>query len=94
MPHLLRQLDQRRFLGFPIWEFSFRSLPRLYGRIFVRDIALRHPVRTVQGMLAYRRFSRRGRQEGDITHLYAGAEADLREEIAEADGGFLVARDW
>jgi hypothetical protein len=91
MPHILRQLDRRRFLGFPIWEFSFRSLPRLYGRIFVRDIALRHPLRTLQGMVAYRRFSRRGRREGDITHLYAGTEAGLRERIAEADGGFLVA---
>jgi hypothetical protein len=91
MPHILRQLDQRRFLGFPIWEFSFRSLPRLYGRIFVRDIALRHPLRTLTGFLAYRRFARRERREGDVTHLYAGTETDLREEIVEADGGFLVA---
>jgi hypothetical protein len=91
MLHILRRLDQRRFLGFRIWEFSFRSLPRLYGRIFVRDIALRHPMRTLQGMLAYRRFSQRGRREGNITHLYAGTEADLRQEIVGADGGFLVA---
>ena len=91
MSHILRTLDQRRFLGFSIWEFSFRSLPRLYGRIFVREIALRHPLRTLTGLLAYRRFARHPRREGDITHLYAGTEADLREEIIEADGGFLVA---
>ena len=91
MPHILRTLDQRCFLGFSIWEFSFRSLPRLYGRIFVRDIALRHPLRTLTGLLAYRRFARHPRQEGDVTHLYAGTEADLRDEIGEADGGFLVA---
>jgi hypothetical protein len=91
MPHILRTLDQHHFLGFPIWEFSLRSLPRLYGRMFVRDIALRHPLRTLTGLLAYRRFSRRPRWEGDVTHLYAGTEAHLREEIVEADGGFLVA---
>ncbi|HUX77601.1 MAG TPA: hypothetical protein VMY40_13295, partial [Anaerolineae bacterium] len=61
MPHILRTLDQRCFLGFSIWEFSFRSLPRLYGRIFVRDIALRHPLRTLTGLLAYRRFARHPR---------------------------------
>jgi hypothetical protein len=91
MIHILRKLDQHRCLGFPIWEFSFRSLPRLYGRIFAREIVLRHPLRTLQGMLAYRQFSRQGRQEGGVTHLYAGTEADLRDEIVEVDGGFLVA---
>jgi hypothetical protein len=91
MPHILRSLDQRRFLGLPVWEFSFRSLPRRYGRIFVQDIVLRHPLRALQGLLAYREFSRRGRREGDIAHLYAGTEADLRREIVGADGGFVVA---
>jgi hypothetical protein len=91
MLYILRRLDRRRFLGFSVWEFSFRSLPRLYGRIFVWDIILRHPVRALQGLLAYRQFSRRGRQVGDITHLYDGTEADLRQEIIGADDGFLVA---
>ncbi len=91
MLHILRRLDRRRFLGFPVWEFSFRSLPRLYGRVFVRDIVLRHPARALQGLLAYRQFSRRGRPAGDITHLYDGTEADLRQEIVGADDGFLVA---
>jgi hypothetical protein len=91
MYDVLRQLDRRRFLGFPIWEFSIRSLPRLYGRIFLRDIVLRHPLRTLNGMLAYRRFHQGGRCEGDITHLYDGTEADLREGIVETDGDFLVA---
>jgi hypothetical protein len=91
MLHILRRLDRRRFLGFPVWEFSFRSLPRLYGRIFVWDIALRHPVRALQGLLAYRQFSQQGRRTGDTTHLYSGTEADLRQEIVRADGGFLVA---
>jgi hypothetical protein len=90
MYEILRQLDRRRFLGFPIWEFSLRSLPRLYGRIFLGDIVLRHPLRTLNGVLAYRRFEQRQR-EGDITHLHEGTEADLREGILKTDGGFLVA---
>jgi hypothetical protein len=91
MYDILRQLDRRRFLGFPIWEFSFRSLPRPYGRIFLRNIVLRHPLRTLNGVLAYLRFQQRGGQEGDITHLHDGAEADLRDEILKTNGGFLVA---
>jgi hypothetical protein len=91
MIHMLRQLDEHRFLGFPIWEFSFRSLPRLYGCIFLRDMLLRHPLRTLKGMLAYRRFFRQGQREGDVTRLYAGTEADLREAILAGDGRFLVA---
>jgi hypothetical protein len=91
MLHVLRTLDRRRFLGFPVWEFSFRSLPRLYGRVFVWDIVLRHPLRALQGLLAYRQFSRRGWQAGEITRLYSGTEADLRRDIVGLDGGFLVA---
>jgi hypothetical protein len=91
MSHILRQLDKRRFLGLPIWEFSFNSLPRLYGRIFLRDILLQHPLRTWKGMLAYRRFLRQGRWDERIAHLYDGMEADFREEILKAPGGFLVA---
>ena len=53
MSYILRQLDKRRFHGLPIWEFSFKSLPRLYGRIFLWDIVLWHPLRAWNGMLAY-----------------------------------------
>jgi hypothetical protein len=35
-------------------EFSFRSLPQAYGRTFVRRIVLRHPLRMLRGLLAYR----------------------------------------
>ena len=91
MYNILRQLDRRRFLGFSIWEFSLRSLPRLYGRIFLRDIVLRHPLRTLKGMMTYRHLYQRCRSEGDITHLYDGTEAGLREGILKTDGGFLVA---
>ena len=91
MSHVLRQLDKRRFLGFPIWEFSFNSLPRLYGRIFVWHIVLRHPLRTWQGMRAYRRFFRQQRWQGGTARLYDGTQVDFREAIVEAGGRFLVA---
>jgi hypothetical protein len=92
MFRVLRALDGHRFLGFPIWEFSLRSLPREYGRLFLREIVLRHPLRTLEGLLAYRRFSRTGRWEGTMVHLGDGTAADLREEIRGAGGGgFLVA---
>jgi hypothetical protein len=48
-------------------------------------------LRTLNGLLAYRRHIRQARPEGDITHLYTGTEADLKQEIIQADGGFLVA---
>jgi len=85
MLHFLRTLDRRRFLGFPIWEFSFRSLPRRYGRMFLRDIVLRHPVRSVQGMLAYRRIYREGRQAGAASLPFA-VDGDASLPFA-VDGG-------
>jgi len=66
---MLRGLDRRRFLGFPIWEFSFRSLSRLYGRLFLREIVLCHPLRTLAGLRAYRRVVR---DVGPITRLFPG----------------------
>lgn len=91
MSRILRQLDKRRFLGLPIWEFSFSSLPRLYGRIFLWDIVLQHPLRAWKGMLAYRRFFRQGRWDERIARVYDGTEAEFREQILKAPGGFLVA---
>jgi hypothetical protein len=91
MLQVLDRLDKSRFLGFPIWEFSFRSLSRQYGHTFLRDIVLRHPWRTLNGLLAYRRHFRQARPAGDITPLYTGTEADLKQGIIQADDGFLVA---
>jgi hypothetical protein len=90
MLHILRTLDRRRFLGLPIWEFSLRSLPRPYGRLFLREIVLRHPLHTLEGLLAYRRFSRLERWEEAVIHLGDGTAADLQEEIRQAEGGSLL----
>ena len=76
---LLRRLDARAFLGFRVWEFSFKSLFRRYGYTFFRQIMLKHPYRTIEGCLSYRRFLQEGRVEGDITTL--GEKVEGREEL-------------
>jgi hypothetical protein len=63
----------------------------VYGRVFVRDVVLRHPLRTLKGIRAYRRFPWQAQLEGDVTRLSAGTEADLPQAIAGTDGRFLVA---
>ncbi|MFB3787683.1 MAG: hypothetical protein ACE15F_15080 [bacterium] len=52
---LLEWLDANRFLGVRIWDFSFRSLLRVYGRDFMKSVILRHPVQTFHGIRRYRR---------------------------------------
>lgn len=89
---ILGSLDRRRFLGFPIWEFSLRSVPRLYGRMFMRDIALRHPVRTVQALLAYRHFYRHDHREETIINVGVERASNGQEETPPGQsGGLLVA---
>jgi len=91
MLRILRRLDQSRFLGLPIWEFSFRSLPRRYGRLFLREIAFRHPVRTWRGLSAYRGFYRHLRPDGEMIRLFGGDLAEWRQNTVALDEGFLVA---
>lgn len=92
---ILQKLDRRKFLGFPIWEFSYRSFFRQYGHFFLREIALRHPLRTLAGLWAYRQVMR---SERPVTRLCAGdEEAFLQRTCSESRGnagqgdGFLVA---
>ncbi|MCR4408022.1 MAG: hypothetical protein NUW24_14075 [Anaerolineae bacterium] len=92
---ILRELDRRKFLGFPIWEFSYHSFFRQYGHFFLREIALRHPLRTLAGLWAYRQVMR---NDGLVTRLCAGdEEAFLQWTCSESRGnacqgdGLLVA---
>jgi len=88
---MLHKLDEKAFLGFQVWDFSFRSLPHRYSSAFLKEIVFRHPLRTLLGLLAYRRLVHGGRRGGDITHLFSGAEEDFQRRVAEGEGGFLVA---
>jgi hypothetical protein len=88
---LLRKLDEKAFLGFRVWDFSFRSLPHRYSRAFLKEVILRHPLCTLSGLLAYRRLAYGDRRRGDITYLFSGTEEDFQRKVAEGEEGFLVA---
>ena len=88
---LLRKLDEKAFLGFRVWDFSFRSLPHRYSRAFLKEVVFRHPLRTLSGLLAYRRLVHGDRRRGDITYLFSGAEKDFQRRVVEGEGSFLVA---
>jgi len=88
---LLSRLDASSFLGFRIWEFSFRSLGTEYGLTFLKDIVLRHPLKTLEGVLKYRSIFREGRDHGDVTLLFEGSEDDLVARLATARSQLLVA---
>ncbi|HID86036.1 MAG TPA: hypothetical protein EYP55_01495, partial [Anaerolineae bacterium] len=87
---LLRRLDERAFLGFRIWEFSSKSLFRRYGHTFFKQIMLKHPFRTIEGCLSYRRFLREGRVKGDITYLIEGEVGDFLQDVVAGREELLV----
>jgi len=88
---LLRKLDEKAFLGFRVWDFSFRSLTHRYGSAFFKKVVFQHPLRTLSGLLAYRRLVHGDRRRGDITCLFSGAEEDFQRRVARGEGSFLVA---
>lgn len=89
--NLLKRLDDRSFLGLRIWEFSFHSLRRRYGLTFVSRIAIRHPLRTIGGILKYQRLFRQGREEQGITFLFEGGEQAFVERVITSEARLLVA---
>ena len=88
MDHLLNRLDRAHFLGFDVWEFSWRSLARRYGRWFLMSVVLRHPWRTLAGLVRYRQ-ARRSRDGGQPAIVGAGSPGVLRDELVS--GEFVVA---
>jgi hypothetical protein len=88
---LLRKLDENAWLGFRIWDFSFRSLSHGYGSAFLKEVVFRHPLRTLSGLLAYRRMIYRDARQGDITYLIPRTEQAFQGRVAQAEGDFLVA---
>jgi len=47
---MVSQQTQRRWAWL---EFALHSLPHAYGRVFLQQMALRHPLRTARGLWAY-----------------------------------------
>ena len=88
---LLTRLDDSSFLGFRVWEFSFRSLRSRYGFTFLSRIMLRHPLKTVAGVLKYRRLLRGREEQDDITLLFDGSEEDFVCRMVSGEKDLLMA---
>ncbi len=88
MRNFLTRLDETRFLGLDVWEFSWRSLARRYGRWFLASVVLRHPCRTLRGLRRYRRAKCRPREE-EPTVVGSPSVESMRDQLAE--GGLVVA---
>lgn len=56
MYRILQKFDEKNFLGFKIWEFSLRSITRLYGWHFIMTVIVPHPLKTLKGLLNYRHY--------------------------------------
>ncbi|MCS7286406.1 MAG: hypothetical protein NZ653_04650 [Anaerolineae bacterium] len=72
-----RQLDRRAFLGFKVWEFSFRSLSRPYGLWFLKHVVLRHPLATLRGLLKYRKLVKRNLLDRAVNFLGSDSPEDF-----------------
>jgi len=88
---LLTRLDDSSFLGFRVWEFSFRSLRRRYGLTFLNRIVLRHPLKTLAGTSKYRRLLRERREQDHIAPLFEGSEEDFVSGMTTGARELLVA---
>lgn len=51
----LGRLDRAGFLGFAAWDFTWHSLTKEYGWLFVPRLLLRRPLKVLRGIAAYRR---------------------------------------
>lgn len=58
MLSLMRFLDRHRLFSLVIWEFCFFSLFKEYGRIFIWELVLKHPVRVIKGLINYWHYSK------------------------------------
>jgi hypothetical protein len=88
---VLARLDVRSFLGLQVWEFSLRSLARSYGLTFLRRVVLRHPLRTLAGMLRYHRLPDQEYQRNGKRLLFDGTEEELVSRLTGSRTGLLVA---
>jgi hypothetical protein len=88
---LLHRADRRALLGFKVWEFSWHSLPHPYGRAFITGIMLRHPLCTLKGLLAYRRFVQERPVDSGVAPLLSQSLDSFLREAAESGDKLLVA---
>jgi hypothetical protein len=87
----LARLDACSFLGLQVWEFGLRSLGREYGLTFLRRVVLRHPLRTLSGLLRYRRLPHQESQQHGVSSLFEGSEEEFLSRVAGSKRELLVA---
>lgn len=86
-----RELDKHSFLGFNIWDFSLNSLRQMYGKLFISEVILKHPLRTWEGLQKYKKLLRKGENQGEIVNLSSGNWQDLSQKIISKPEESLVA---
>lgn len=83
-------LDSIRCLRMEIWDFSFRSLVREYGRDFVRNVMIRHPIRTIRGIRQYRQWKLYETVADDRRILLDNSEKMEEERKSVTGAGFCL----
>lgn len=89
--NLLAKLDSTSFLGFRVWEFSYRSLGMEYGLAFLQRILFRNPLRVIAGLARYRRLQGENRAQGSISLLFEGPETGFVARLTHSKTDLLVA---
>ncbi len=82
----MRELKTNSFLA--LLEFSFKSLSQAYGRVFMRHIVLRHPLRTLRALWTYCQVLTAGQREERL--LFRGGEDEFVRRAAGNGGRLLV----
>lgn len=94
MPFLslfIKELDKYSFLGLKIWDFSLNSLRRIYGKLFISEVILKHPWRTWEGLQEYKKLVRKGKNQGEVVNLSPGNRQNLSQKMIRERHKSLVA---
>ncbi len=90
----LNFLDKINFLGFRIWDFGLRSLNREYSWLFLFKIILKYPLKSLTGLLAYRRFCQ-SIDQISAHNVYSNPSIDDLMSQAKIDrSSFLIAMGY
>lgn len=84
----LGRLDRAGFLGFAAWDFAWHSLTKEYGWLFARRLILRHPLRALRGLTAYR--GERPRRGQDVAAVGTGTAQELLERSLPLRGSQVL----
>ncbi len=90
LSQLAKKLDKYSLLGFSLWDFSLHSLGYEYGKMFLREVMLKYPLRTLGGLHRYNRMIRKGETQGEIVGLTQRGLPDLARRMADRRDKSLV----